>query len=124
MSSPRFVLTKLLQAVEEPSATTPPAPATSGVAPGVSLIPDLHPDMNAPGMSGLWSFADYLAAYTLGACVLAILLGLLMVALGPRLGFHGAKAIGMGGIIGGVLIGGMVALTTDAVNLTYQKFSS
>ena len=74
---------EILLLAPTPTPTKPPAtsaPAANG------QIPPLNPDMNAPGMAGLLHTSDYLAAYVLWACVIAILIGALMVALGPRLG--------------------------------------
>ena len=103
-----------------PTPTKPP-PATSAPAAN-GQIPPLNPDMNAPGMAGLLHTSDYLAAYVLWACVIAILIGALMVALGPRLGFHSAKSIGMGGVIGGVGLAAVVSLSTTAVNTSVKIF--
>lgn len=106
-----------------PRATTPAPTTVATTGGGGGVMPPLTPDMNAPGMAGLLRTSDYLAAYLLWACVVAILLGALMVALGPRLGFHAAKSMGMGGIIGGVALAAIISLSTTAVNTSVTIFS-
>lgn len=99
--------------------TPPPAPAAGG---GLNL-PPIIPDMkNTPGIGGMQQAANSLAAYVIVGGIIAILLGALMVVLAPRLGFSQAKALGMGGIIGGFAVGGIVALSTTGVDTIYGWF--
>lgn len=96
--------------------TTPPA--TPGGA-----IPPITPDFNAPGVKGLTSLGSTIAGWALVLAGIAIILGAVIAVVGPRLGFHGAKAVGMGGIIGGFVMGGVVALATPGVDTVRSWFS-
>lgn len=94
--------------------TTDPAP--------VGGIPPITPDFNAPGVSGLTSLAGTISAWALVLAGIAIILGGLIAVAGPRFGFHGAKSVGMGGIIGGLALGGIVALATPGVDTVRSWF--
>ncbi|MET3803962.1 hypothetical protein ABIB25_000948 [Nakamurella sp. UYEF19] len=102
--------------------TTPPPPPATTPAKGLN-IPAVVPDFNSPGVAGMQHATNTLAAYTIVAGVAAIIIGGLMVVLGPRLSFSQAKAMGMGGIIGGFTIGGLVALSTTGVSTIYGWFA-
>lgn len=100
-------------------ATTPPAtPATPG-----GQIPAIVPDFNGPGVKGLTSIGGTIAGWALVLASIAVVLGVMLAVVGPRLGFQGAKAVGMGGIIGGFAMGGVVALATPGVDVVRSWFS-
>lgn len=101
-------------AAAQPSV--PPAPG-----PGLQ-IPPITPDFNAPGVQGMSSFVNSLAAWGLILAVAAIIIGVILVAIGPRLKFQQASSLGMGGILGGAAVGGVIAMATPAVQTTYGWF--
>lgn len=108
-------------------ATTPPAPSTSTTVvsfPTNALgIPQIEPDFNGPGIGGLASFGNQLAGWAIVLGGIAVVLGVLIAVVGPRFGFHGAKALGMGGIVGGLVIGAVVAMATPGVATVYGWFA-
>lgn len=99
----------------DPTAT--PAPPAGGL-----VIPPITPDFTSPGVQGMSSMVNTLAAWGLVAAVLAIVLGVIIAAVGPRFQFQQAKSVGMGGIIGGAAVGAVIAMSTTAVETTYGWF--
>lgn len=99
--------------------TTEPAPPAEG---GGISIPQIDPDFNAPGVEGMTSLVNTVAAWALILAVLAILIGVILVAIGPRLKFQQAASLGMGGILGGAAVGAVVAMATPAVSTTFGWF--
>lgn len=86
-------------------------------------LPNIEPKFDGPGVAGLASFGSWLAGAVLVLAIIAIILGAGIAAIGPRLKFHGATALGMGGIIGGLAVGGIVALATPGVAEVGSWFS-
>ena len=99
-------------------STAPTAGAGAG-----GNIPAITPNFNAPGVAGMVSLGGTIAAWTLVSASICIVLGALLAVFGPRLGFQGAKAIGMGGIIGGLAVGAVVAMATPGVDTVRHWFS-
>lgn len=104
-------------------AAPPTTPVPNPPAPGAAItIPPINPNFNAPGVKGLSSLGDTIAAWVLVLAVIAILLGVLIAVVGPRMGFHGAKSVGIGGVVGGFIVGGVVAMATPGVTTVYGWF--
>ncbi len=103
-------------------AAPPKTPPPGTPAPKVT-IPAFTPNFDAPGVKGLTSLGGMVAAVVLVTAVLAILVGVMLAVFGPRLGFHGAKGLGMGGIVGGFAVGMVVAVATPGVETIYTWFA-
>ena len=105
-----------------PTPSPTPSPTPTSAANGLH-IPQINPDFNAPGVQGLSSLGNTIAAWVLVLAVIAILLGVVIAVAGPRFGFHGAKSVGMGGVIGGFIVGAVVAMATPGVTTVYGWFA-
>ncbi|WP_029136897.1 hypothetical protein [Nakamurella lactea] len=108
---------------EGQGAAVTPTPGDPNPNGGHISIPDISPNFDAPGVHGLTTLGGMVAAVVLVIAVLAILFGVLLAVFGPRLGFHGAKGLGMGGIIGGFTVGAVVAMATPGVETIYHWFA-
>jgi hypothetical protein len=75
----------------------------------------ITPDFTGPGVAGVTSMGNWLAAIALVSAVVAIILGATVAIVGPLLGFHHARSVGVGGVIGGLAVGIAVASATSAV---------
>lgn len=105
-----------------PFLAPPTTPAPNPPPPAAITIPPINPNFNAPGVKGLSSLGDTIAAWVLVLAVIAILLGVVIAVFGPRVGFHGAKSVGIGGVVGGFAVGGVVAMATPGVTTVYGWF--
>lgn len=88
------------------------------------IVPPLDPasGADAPGLKGLAKIMNNLAVYALYAAVISMILGILIAVLGPRIGFSHAKALGVGGVIGGMVIAIVVAVSRTTVLSSYSWF--
>lgn len=98
-------------------AAKPPKPPATTVpgSDGKWNIPKIVPDFSGPGIQGVSSIGDWIAGFALVSAGIVMVLGVLIAAVGPRLSFIHSKALGVGGILGGLAIGAVVSLSTDAV---------
>lgn len=98
------------------AATPTPTPTPAVSAPGGAdwQIPKIVPDFSGPGIAGMTSLGNWVAGISLVGAGIVFILGFLIAAFGPRLGFMHAKSIGVGGILGGLCIGIGVAMATSA----------
>lgn len=103
--------------------TTAGTAAATTTAAGALGMPQIKPDFTGPGIGGLTTFGSQLAGWALVLGAIAVVLGIIIVIIGPRFGFHGAKALGMGGVVGGFGIGAVVAMATPGVQTVYGWFS-
>lgn len=101
-----------------PTPTTDPNPDGANIT-----IPAMVPTFDGPGVRQMATVGANLAGGVLIAAVIVIILSAGILIIGPRLSFHGAKALGVGGIIGGFFVGGIVALATPGVQTAYHWFS-
>lgn len=104
----------LIGFLAETTATTPASQAPVPPGGGAWQIPKIVPDFSGPGIAGMTSLGGWIAAIALVSSGIVLILGVLIAAFGPRLGFMHAKAVGMGGVLGSLAIGIGVALATDA----------
>lgn len=121
------VLGDLVAAPSTPSPTPTAAATTAAVVPsggGAWQIPKIVPDFSGPGIAGMTSLGDWMAGIALVSAGIVIILGAMIAALGPRMGFMHAKALGMGGILGGLSVGALVALATPAVGIVGGWFTA
>ncbi|MEU7524716.1 hypothetical protein AB0A74_03190 [Saccharothrix sp. NPDC042600] len=84
---------------------------------------DIQDGRNAPGLQALESMVNSIAAYVLIGGLAAIVIGIGIAVVGPRLGFQHARGIGIGGVVGGVFLGAVVGMASILVNFTYSVFS-
>ncbi|PRZ34809.1 hypothetical protein CLV47_12341 [Antricoccus suffuscus] len=90
------------------------------------IVPPLDPTQgkDAPGLTGLAKLMNNLAVYALYIAVISVILGIVIAVAGPRIGFHHAKALGVGGVVGGFVIGIVVALSRTTVLSGYDWFAT
>lgn len=92
---------------------------------GGGIISPLDPGSakaNAPGFAGFVHLTNILSLYALLVAVIVIILGGLLAALGPRLGFHRGRELGMGGVVGGIALAAVDGLAVGLVNAVYAMF--
>ncbi|WP_433264892.1 hypothetical protein ACQPZF_36395 [Actinosynnema sp. CS-041913] len=99
-------------------------PRQPSVPPDGPLAPiDIEDGRNAPGLDAMESLVNSIAMYVLVGGLAAVVIGIGIAVVGPRLGFQHARAIGIGGVVGGVFLGAVVGAAAMLVNFTYSVFS-
>lgn len=75
---------------------------------------------NAPGLDAIHNLVDIIGVYAIVSCLVGLLLSLLILIIGPRIGFDRASTVGKVGIfasLGGAFVLGMAA---TLVNFFYN----
>lgn len=98
------------------------APTPTPPAGGPWKIPEITPDFSGPGVAGVTSMGNWLAAIALVSAVVAVILGATIAIVGPLLSFHHARTVGIAGVIGGLAMGIAVASATSAVSTVGSWF--
>ncbi|CCH29302.1 hypothetical protein ABZ816_35620 [Actinosynnema sp. NPDC047251] len=84
---------------------------------------DIEDGRNAPGLEAMESLVNSIAMYVLVGGLAAVVIGIGIAVVGPRLGFQHARGVGIGGVVGGVFLGAVVGLASILVNFMYSVFS-
>ncbi|GAA3848883.1 hypothetical protein GCM10022243_13650 [Saccharothrix violaceirubra] len=84
---------------------------------------DITEGRNAPGLAAFESMVNSIAMYVLIGGLAAVVIGVGIAVVGPRLGFQHARGVGIGGVVGGVFLGAVVGLASVMINFAYSMFA-
>ncbi|MBA8792863.1 putative membrane protein [Friedmanniella endophytica] len=75
---------------------------------------------NAPGSAAIGDLINTIGFYAIVACLVGLLLSGLILAIGPRLGFHQASTVGKVGIFASLGVAFLVGISATLINFFYN----
>lgn len=75
---------------------------------------------NAPGVDAILHLINTLAAYAILGCLGALILSVLLIVIGPRLGLHQAGTVGKTGVIASIVVAFVIGIAGTIINFAYN----
>ncbi|GAB3917795.1 hypothetical protein GCM10011575_41880 [Microlunatus endophyticus] len=75
---------------------------------------------NAPGSAAIKELINAIGFYAIIACLVGLLLSGLILAIGPRLGFHQSSTVGKIGIFASLGVAFLVGISATLINFFYN----